>query len=340
MTPLRAFGSDRVRADGERMIIASRASKEWVPRAEKTLTTAQFPGTAVVWEERYFEVAAARDLPQGGVEYVLEPWREHHVMRVVQHYDEPSEAARLAEHRARLARESKRKSANILAPLTGHLPAVVQNRLAEDLGLLPQRLTLASVLGMYAVVVAAVLWIVTGTVANTPRPLLAVIATYYLGIETSMRFLIVWTQSRPIGSPLGLLFYIIWWLATGRRATSPFAVEKGFDVMMTDAPEDLAARDLFTVREPFLTLLPPADQRRIAARFAYDHRRHSTGIAIGILVGAAAGLASSLHRDAPVAVLVAAALAAEQVYRLAVMRRRPVGSVFGFLVRPFVRKLL
>src|SRR5437588_7968432 len=115
---MRAYGSDRLRPPkGERLILASRISKGWVARVEKTLTSAEFPGTAVLWEERYFEVIEARMLPQGGVEYVLEPWQEHHVMRVVQQYDEPSEAARLAEHRAQLEREKKRQSANLLALL-------------------------------------------------------------------------------------------------------------------------------------------------------------------------------------------------------------------------------
>jgi len=82
---------------------------------EKTLTTAQFPGTAVFWEEQYFEVVEAYSLPQGGLEYVLEPWREHHVMRVVEPYDAASEAKRLADHRAHLNREKHRKTANLLA---------------------------------------------------------------------------------------------------------------------------------------------------------------------------------------------------------------------------------
>src|SRR5262245_32668208 len=107
---MRAHGFDRVRrADGERIVLHARLSKGWVPRVAKTLTTAEFPGTTVLWEERYFEVADARALPNGGVEYVLEPWREHLVMRVVEHYDEPSEAARIAEHRAHLTREKGRK---------------------------------------------------------------------------------------------------------------------------------------------------------------------------------------------------------------------------------------
>jgi hypothetical protein len=338
---MRPYGSDRIRRrDGERIVLASRLSKGWVPRAEKTLTTAQFPGTAILWEEQYFEVVDARALPQGGVEYVLEPWREHHVMRVVEAYDEPSETARQAEHRAHLARETGRKTANLLALFTGHLPAVVQNRMAEELGLLPVRLTVMSILSSYALVVAGILWMVNAKMHRATPPLALVLATAFLGVETTARFLVAWTQNRPIGSSIGLFAYIAWWLLTGRRGTSPFAVEKGFSVRIGEAPEDVAMRDLLTLREPFLTLLSPAEQQRLAERWGYDYRRHASGIAIGILVFAAMGIASSLYRGAFVALLVACAVAGEQMVRLVVLRRGPAGSMFGVLVRPFVRKLL
>ncbi|MEK6375185.1 MAG: hypothetical protein AABO58_21130 [Acidobacteriota bacterium] len=335
-------GTDRLRPpDGERLTLASRISKGWVARVGKTLTSAEFPGTAILWEEQYFEVVEARELPQGGVEYVLEPWRDNNVMRVVQQYDEPAEAGRVEEHRAQLVRERNRKTANLAALFTGHLPAVVQNRMAENLGLLPYRITFVSVIGMYAVVVGCVLWIVSYVMRQDTPPIGLIVVTAYLGIETTARFFLVYTQNRPIGSALGLFGYIAWWLLTGRRGTSPFAVEKGFDVVITEAPDDVKMRDLLMMREPFLSLLPAELQERIAARFpSYDYRRYSTGIAIATLVAAVIGIASSLHRDAFVAFLVAVALAGEQVVRLMVLRRGPVGSVLGLLVRPFVRKLL
>jgi len=338
---VRAFGSDRIRRrDGERLVLASRLSKGWVPRAEKTLTSAEFPGTAVLWEEQYFEVVDARALPQGGVEYELEPWRDHHVMRVVEAYDEPSEAKRVAEHRAHLNREKHRKTANLLAIFTGHLPAVVQNRMAEELGLLPVRLTWMSILSMYLAVAGCMMWIVSYVLRHSPPPFALILVTAFLGVETTARFAVAYTQSRPIGSSIGLFSYITWWLLTGRRTTSPFAVEKGFDVRISDAPEDVELRDLLMVREPFLTLLSPSEQQRLSERWGYDYRRHSSGIAIAILVFAALGIASSLHRGALVAFLVAAGIAVEQVLRLAALRRGPAGSVFGVLVRPFVRRLL
>src|SRR6266542_5469283 len=140
MTP---YGSDRARVDGERIVLSSHLPKGWRPRVTKTLTSAEFPGTAVLWEEQYFEVIGAEPLP-AGVRYTLEPWRDHHAMRVTARYDDDSEAVLAAEWRAAHARERKRKGAAWLAPLTGHLPAIVQERIGAELGVLPARLTLMS----------------------------------------------------------------------------------------------------------------------------------------------------------------------------------------------------
>src|SRR5258706_8265301 len=112
---MQAYGSDRVRADGERMVLLSRIPKAWTPRAPKTLTTAEFPGTAVLWEERYFEVISAEPLPQGGVRYLLEPWREMHAMRTIDHYDDARDTAPLADHRTQVAPETTLTSPNAVA---------------------------------------------------------------------------------------------------------------------------------------------------------------------------------------------------------------------------------
>src|SRR5438874_10386212 len=112
---MQAFGSDRVRqGDGEQIVLSSRLSKGWTSRVVKTLTSAEFPGTAVLWEERYFEVVDAESLPQGGVRYVLEPWLEMHIMRTTDRYDHDRELERLAEWRAQFSRENKRRSASFL----------------------------------------------------------------------------------------------------------------------------------------------------------------------------------------------------------------------------------
>src|SRR5205823_10161613 len=111
---MQAFGSDRVRqGEGEQIVVSSRLSKGWTSRVEKTLTSAEFPGTAILWEERYFEVVSAEQLGQGGMRYVLERWRDHHAMRVTDRYDAESEAFRAGEYRKSLRQEAARKTANI-----------------------------------------------------------------------------------------------------------------------------------------------------------------------------------------------------------------------------------
>lgn len=340
---MQAFGSDRVRpGDGEQVVLLARIPKAWTPRVAKTLTSAEFPGTAILWEERYFEVVDAEALPQGGVRYVLEPWRDMHAMRTTDRYDAGREAERTAEYRAQLSRETKRKSANALAILTGHLPACVQEDLGRELGVAPAWLTIISALGTYAVVISLVMWIVGGIMAHTPRPLGVYIVVAYLFVESTFRFFVAWLIGRPIGSAAGVFGYILYYftVADRTRAVSPFAREKGTMVPITATPEERVASDALLMREPLVTLLSPADQARVAARFGYDFRHRSSFIAGFILVFALIGVASSLYRGAVISLLVALAIGAEQIYRLAVLRHRPAGSVLGIVARPFVRKLL
>jgi hypothetical protein len=340
---MQAYGSDRVRpGDGEQFVLLARIPKTWTPRTPKTLTSAEFPRTAVLWDERYFEVVDAEALQQGGVKYVLEPWRDMHVIRTSDRYDADREAERVVDHRAQRSRETKRKAANALSLLAGHLPACVQEELGREIGIAPARLTIISVLGVYAVIIGLVLWIVSGLLANTPRPLPVYIVTGYLFIETSFRFLAAWIGGRPAGSAAGILGYILYYytIADRSRAVSPFAREKGLDVRIGDSPESRTASDALLLREALITLLDPADQARVAERFGYDYRHESSLIAAMILFFALLGVATSIQRGAFVSLIVAAMIAAEQIYRLVVLRRRPIGSILGIAARPFVRKLL
>jgi hypothetical protein len=340
---MQAYGPDRVRrGDGEEIVLLSRIPKAWTPRAPKTLTTAEFPGTAVLWEERFFEVISAEPLPQGGFRYVLEPWQEMHAMRTTDRYDGDREAERVAEYRAQISRETKRKSANALAILAGHLPAGVQEELSRELGVSATRLTIISALGVYGVVIGVVLWIVAGIVAHTPRPLPAFLVTGYLFLETSFRFGAAWLIGRPAGSAIGVLGYILYYvtIANRDRAVSPFAREKGTVVTIGETPAERAVTDSLMMREALVTLLSPSDQARVAERFGYDYRHQSSIIATIILIFAVLGIVTSARSGAVVSLVVAAFLAAEQIYRLAILRSRPAGSVLGIAARPFVRKLL
>lgn len=340
---MQAYGSDRLRlAEDGHLLLSCRLEKGWLPRVTKTMTRAEFPGTAVLWEEAYYEVVVVESLPAGGVCYTLEPWREEHAMRVVDRYDAESEAARLAEHRKSLQREAGRRSANLFGFLTGQLPAAVQEELGFELGILPAKLTLISVVFELAVVIGIVVYIAQRIVNDHYAPPAAMFIAGFLCLEIVIRFYLSFVQKRPIGTTLGLFAYILFYALAPNRAkfTSPFKVPKGLAVPITDAPEDVALRDSFTMREPFITLLSAEEQALAKERFGYDYRRHSGNIAAIILVVSLLGVISSVRTHAVLAGLLAAALTVEQLARFVAFRRGPAPSILGWIARPYVRKLL
>ncbi|HEV7427485.1 MAG TPA: hypothetical protein VGQ46_14060 [Thermoanaerobaculia bacterium] len=226
--------------------------------------------------------------------------------------------------------------------LAGHLPAIVQEEIGRELGIIATRLTIISALGVYAIVVALVLWLVSQFLAQLPLPSPLLIVTGYLFVESSFRFFVAWITGSPAGSLIGIISYFVFYYSAADRshAVSPFGREKGHAATITETPAELAETDALLMREALVTLLSPADQARVAARFGYDYRRESSPIAILILFFAAIGIATSLHRGAVISLIAASAIAAEQLYRLAILRRRPAGSILGIAARPFVRNLL
>jgi hypothetical protein len=338
---MQPFGSDRVRADGAKLILSSRYPKGWQPRVEKTMTRSEHPGTAVLWDDAWYEVVAVEPLPQG-VRYVLEPWQEHHAMRVTERYDAQSEEQRVAAWRVALAREQKRKALTGTAMFAGHLPAHVQEELASELGVPALRMTNLSLL-LNVIVMALLLFVAVGVTMDSggfpPAWMLALLA--FLLLESLARWLVTGTQSRPIGSVIGFLVYLV------ARPKKAFYTPRGHGTFVREEPLDAQLRDAYTLREPLVTLLSPAEQARITERFGYNYRNHSAMIAWMILIFAGAGALTSLrelriHTSVPafVSLLCAGAIALEQIFRLIAFRHGPAGSILAILVRPLTKKLL
>ena len=350
---MKAYGSDRVRPGHgqDQFILSCRRSKGWLARVPKTNTRQLHPGTAVVWEERIFEVMVAEAGPAGSVRYVLEPWRDEHIIRVSESYDEASEAQREEAWRTAQLREKQRKFANLTGIFVGLLPAVVQEHLGSELGLLPTKLTSLSLF----LPLAYVVWIATevahAIIHNEPRrvPFALVLFAMYLFVESFIRLNIVWLHRRPIASAPGFIGYVIYWLLVGRAsgAISPFTVPRGEKLFITTPPDDVALRDAYTMREPLLTLLSPEEQKALAERFGFDYRKLGFLVAWVLLAFAAAGIVTSLvslqygPRFGPfVSLLLAIVIGGEQVSRLTALSKGPVGSFLAVVVRPFTRKLL
>jgi hypothetical protein len=345
---MQSFGSDRVRevADG-RVILFSRYPKNWQARVEKTLTSSEHPGVAVFWDDAIFEVVSADPQPQGGVRYVLEPWRDEHAMRVTDHYDEASETHRFAEHRARIAREQKRKAATAVAFLAGHLPAPVQEEMASELGMFAHRMTMLSVIMTFAIICALIYAMAQQLIDGHPLHPWQVILTAFLIAETVIRFHLAWSANRPMGSVAGVLVYSIAYAAGWKRGMpAPMQETKGHGLYIREEEADTKLRDAFHVREPLVTLLSPTEQAYYAERYDYDYRRHSSSVAWGFLVFAIAGVISSLNTlkthpgmGAFLSLGCAGLIAIEQLLRLSAFKRGPAGSVLGVLARPFTKKL-
>ncbi|HEV7766850.1 MAG TPA: hypothetical protein VGQ76_17755 [Thermoanaerobaculia bacterium] len=332
---MRTHGSDRARRIGDRVILLSAIIKGWTPRTPKTQAHSEHPGTTVQWDDELFEVVEATVLPSGGVQYVLMAWSESHTIRTLEHYDEASEALRIADHER--ARKQQRASlgARFAGLFLGFLPASVQNHLQDELGVRATRMTLLScLLSLVAFGICAYAFIDAKMRGDqSPVPFLVWPIVMFLFLEALMRFFVAMSQGRPMGSALGVIGYAIYH-AFSRK---PTIVRRGESVAFTAPTDDVALRDSLEVKEPLLTLLTPDEQKKLAKRFGYDYRHHAFIVAWVILVFALLGAFAS---TSVLSMLIAGAVAAEQAVRLSRLRREPAGSVFAALVRPLVRDLL
>jgi hypothetical protein len=337
---MQAYGSDRVRDSGGKVILHSRLAKPWTPRTPKSATHSEFPGTAVLWDDRYYEVLSAEPLPAGGVRYVLAEWQDEHAIRVSESYSEESEARLRAEYEAAARQRKHRGLARVSAILLGHLPGPVQERLANELGLFPARMTLLSIIPS-VVLFGTCVWLYAGArvdMTRSPVPAWLWFFALFMMLDSAVRFLIAMSQNRGTGSLPGTIAYAIYALATGKRRAPPPKLAP------QPVPADIAAHDSIEMRSWLFTLLSPQEQQFLAQRYGFDYRKDAYVVAGGILVFAVLGVLTSIpkiNRFSGLSSLVVAGLIVlEQALRLAAFRRGPAGSIFGVLVRPFVRDLL
>jgi hypothetical protein len=227
----------------------------------------------------------------------------------------------------------------------------VQNRLGNEMGVSPNRMTMLSCIPP-VVLMGVCAFMIAGAVikqARPPIPMWLMLFAALLFAETIPRFIVAMSQNRGIGSLLGTLAYMIFYLASGsRKKNLPEPLQEPGDgvFFMIPPPEDVALQDSITMRGAMLTLLTPAEQARLAHVYGFNYRDHASGLAWIILVFSIFGVVSSwmqIEQGQPVAVislLVAGALAVEQIMRLNAFRRGPAGSMLAFAVRPFVKDLL
>jgi hypothetical protein len=338
-----AHGSDRFRVAGERVILHSRLSKGWTARRPAQGTHSEFPGTAVLWDEQYFEVAAADPLPNGGVRYTLLPWRDDQTIRVFEEYSAASEARLAADYQAAQKQRRSNVAARLASVFLGNLPFDAQTRIANELGVSPFRMTMISFIPSVLLLGICVFLMVDAVVKMVPSPIpgwLWMVSVFWL-IETGLRYFVAMSQSRGIGSLIGCFVYV---LLHPREAVGE---SKRVIAPQLDIPLDVEIQDRLHMRGPLLTLLSPKEQLELERRYGFNYRDHAYFITWLILAGATVGAISSavalsyrFRLTALLSLLVAAILIVEQIVRLQRFRRGPAGSVLAFVVRPFARSLL
>jgi hypothetical protein len=136
---MESVGSDRVSADGSRLVVESRADMPgWEVRP--------FRRAAIVHRgARWF--VAAKERERGRFRYVLEPWDDERgdIDGGVIEYDEEYVAARDGASRARAAASGVRALLLPFYPVIGLLPGSTKRRLADSFGISEELATAQSI---------------------------------------------------------------------------------------------------------------------------------------------------------------------------------------------------
>jgi hypothetical protein len=344
---MQPHGSDRVRAAGDKILLFSRISKGWQPRVPATNLRGEHPGTAVLWDEQYYEVIEAGVMQGGGVRYVLAAWRDEHVFRDFQIYDDDSEARLAADFEQAKRQRSRGKMIWLTSMVLGHLPAPVQNRLANEFGVTAPRMTVISTIPSL-VLLGICVWVYTGArlqMKESPVPTWVWLIAMFMLADSAARYLSFMTSNRAMGSLPGTIIYALLSLIAPKQF--PWPRERGNESFMIEPEADVVVRDDLHMRAPLFTLLSPAEQHALAERYGFDYREHAYAPAIILLCGALIGVITLLPRvrgnggiSAFLSFGAAAVLTIEQIVRLYALQHRPAGSVLAPLVRPFVRRYL
>lgn len=196
-----------------RISLISPSPKGWRGRSRAVASRrSAHPGTAVTWDGAIYEVTEARPLPSGDVLYLLALWNDAQAIRTLERYDAPSEDARARERIGRADALKKRRAAILLAPLLGHLPGAVQERMEGEFGAPANKMTIASALPLLVVGIFGLFAAFARAMGGSPEPLPEppLPLSLYLVLESYLRLSVVATQGRPAGSLPGALVYEIW----------------------------------------------------------------------------------------------------------------------------------
>lgn len=292
---------------------------------------------------------AVEALAGTAVRYRLAPWEHGHAIRRIERYDEASERGRNSARRRAEAASGRRVLAILFSPLLGHAPGAVQTRMESEFGAPALALTVVSALPLF---VAGLWTMLAARIAGfggppiVPEWMLDYSGLFtYLAFESALRLYSALVLREPMGSLAGWLAHAAW-VGLGGPSGGP-AIPAA--ARASAPPAERALQDRYTMLEPLLSLLPPADQEALERRFAFDPLRWGRRSSLAILLFAGANalisVAAFLSRTDTlldfVSLVLGGFLAVEQLgRRRKIAEGKPAGSVLGVCARPLARPLL
>jgi len=240
---MRALGADRARAGpaGTTLLLCD-AAKGWLGRRPATATSSEHPGTAVRCDGAIYEVRSVRVGPSGAVEYELAPWEDRHAIRVLERYDDESEAARALERGRRRGAWRRRRASILFAPILGHLPASVQTRMESEFGAPARGMTVASALPLFALgvlgLMAFLLDAAGGGAAFAAWPILPLPFALYFTVESAWRLGIAFAREEPVGSAIGVIAFDLLRRFRPRRDSEPRGYASRTDETIPESKEE------------------------------------------------------------------------------------------------------
>ena len=202
----------------------------WRPRPPRVPSRPDFPGTAVLYQERWFEIVRMEQATAGArVLYHLRPWDETHAIRAPQELSRAAAERATATHRQELRNKRQGSLAGLLIVLVGLLPADVQKRMELRYGINPAIGSLLSAAFLAALSMASLLLVfamrkgmVMGVLAGYVRFAESILPVFlYLLLESLLRVNCA-LNSEPLGSFLVAGPYnLIRLVAEGARREGP-----------------------------------------------------------------------------------------------------------------------
>jgi hypothetical protein len=195
----------------------------WKSRTFSPTGQSMFPGTAIEFEGRYYEIIF-QDYQPGpplAVRYYLNRWEDRFPIRVQFHYNE-QECRNLAEA------YQQRRNANrtnlfllVFAPLIGLLPAEDQTRLGNGYGIPPTRLTFLSALMVLPAAGFGMIFLAAHIYGSAPLPGPTWIhwlypTGFYFFAESLLRMMTAVKLGEPVGSILSAPIHV-WRARPGGR---------------------------------------------------------------------------------------------------------------------------